>query len=188
MTENTSGGEERAPKEPFRRYVTPVDAEEIVRLRLDHHSWRYIAQQTEWNQATVKKVWYRWLKERSQERREDLEAAYEEVVARMEQNAVDARRGFETAKAENDHLGASKYLENERRALADMSRLGVVREDAPAQAARIEQAKAQAIAEVVRRSVAEAELPPNEADRVLRAVATRMRELEQPDEDVGIYE
>lgn len=161
---------------PQRKRLTPEEHDQIVRLKLERVPVRQIAANIGCNPLTVTKTWNRYLASRSAERRADLEMAFEDTIARLEKNATDARRGYTRAVRDEAHSDATRYLNAERQALVELAKLGVVRDDAPTQAARVTAAQTAALLAAVR--TATSNLPPDIARVTVERLAGELRAIE----------
>lgn len=167
------------------RKLTPDQIEEIVELKLQRVPVRKIAEQVGTSPQTVQKRWKQYLRQRADERRDDLEAQMEEALARLEKNATDARRGFLRATREGEERDAAAYLAQERAALVEIAKLGPVRDSEPMQAARVAAAveaelakSAQTIAAQVEQVLEDMGMTEPVREQARRALAVRLRELE----------
>lgn len=166
--------------------LTPEERERIVDLRLQRVTIRAIANDVGCTTQTVQKVWNRYLKERAEERRADVEMQFEEALARLEKNATDARRGYLKAVRDDDDKAAAGYLAQERAALVEMAKMGPIRDTEPLQQARIAAAveaelatAAHAVSEVVMKALSDMGMTPEVQAHTRRAIAERIREIGQ---------
>lgn len=73
--------------------LTDDEIDRIVELRLNRMSVRETAAAVGCSPQTVTLHWHRWLDQTSTERREELERMRSEVIARLDSNAAQLRRG-----------------------------------------------------------------------------------------------
>lgn len=164
-----------------RKTLTPDEKDQIVLLRLERVPVRQVAERVGCTTNTVQKTWNAYLKQRYTERQDDLDIAFEDAIARLEKNAVDARHGYNIAKRDNNHPNATRYLNAERAALVELSKLGVVRDDEPAQAARILQAQLETIDKVLEgidQGLIAAAIPVDQRKIIVGEVARVVRAIE----------
>ena len=112
-----------AHRGPGRRRLTPDERELIIELRLNRVPVREVARRLDCANATVVKVWKKYLAERSTVRNAEFEVLLEETMARMEKNASDARWGSLEAVGGESKGEAIRFLEAERKALTELTRL-----------------------------------------------------------------
>lgn len=158
-----------------RKRLSPDEQDKIVELKLQRVPVRQIATQVGCATLTVQRTWKTYLAERVRERNEDTAETMEVILAQLDQNATDARRGFQRALRDRDMPLATRYLEVERRALSELAKLGVVRDTEPEQAGKVTEAQAAAVAEVIRK--ASLELPVEERAAFLSAAVEQLRGL-----------
>lgn len=107
----------------------------IVELKLSQIPVRAIAAEIPCAVNTVTDHWRKWLDETAEDRREHLERHREQVVARLEHNAAEARRGAIRSRAAtgvdpDERLRAeARFLAVERQALRQLSQVAGL--DAP---------------------------------------------------------
>lgn len=125
--------------------LTIEEKERIIELKLQRVSVRKIAEDVGCTLQTVQSTWNKYLKTRAEERRATSDRQFEEAIARLEQNAIDSRRGYQRSLKDDDLGAATRFLAQEQRALVDIAKLGPVRDTEPEQQARIAEATEKAL-------------------------------------------
>lgn len=103
--------------------LTTDERQEIVDLRIAGLSIRTVAERTDHAPQTVQRVWRSYLAERSQDRRDEIEAHHQEVIERYTAQAQEAREEALMCRKEGDRAGHRAYLREEREALREVVRL-----------------------------------------------------------------
>lgn len=161
------------------RRLLPAEKERIIELKYQRVHDSEIARQVGTTRVTVMKTWRTHLQARMKDHRDDMETTRADVIARLERNASDARIQYQSCVEAEDPITAQRYLESERKAMVELAKLGVIYDLEPEQQARIAAAQATAVARVVRAAIGDAGLNADQSRVVLKAVATRIREIEQ---------
>lgn len=124
-----------------RNAITPQEVEQIIELKLQYMSRDNIAKTVGVSTKTVDKYWFRYKKEMAEERLNNTEMAYMEVIARLQKNAKDCRKGYLEADQAGDQRTAAQFLEKEQKALDMLIKYGPERDDEPERARRIMEAQ-----------------------------------------------
>ena len=161
---------------PPRKKLTPDEEDRIVELKLQRVPVRSIAEQVGCAPLTVQRCWNRYLAQRVKERTSDTQAQVEQILAQLEQNATDSRRMFQRAVKDADSTAATRYLEAERRALAELAKFGVIRDDEPAHSGRISKEQAKSVVDAVWEAAQE--IPAEHRDAFLRTAAEKVKGLD----------
>lgn len=103
--------------------VREEQRQRIVELRLAHVPVRTVAKEVGVALATVVEVYKQWLTDEASSVSSSMSERAAETIARLEQNAADARRGVVKARADGDHAAVARYLAVEARTLAAIAQI-----------------------------------------------------------------
>ena len=156
---------------PVKR-LTPDEHDSIIELKLQCVSVRQIAREVGCNANSVQRVWNKYLQQRVSDRQSETAIQVENLLARLERNAADGRQGFQRAVKDADPSSASRFLESERKALVELSKLGPVRDDEPRQVAAVTKGVVDAVWEAAQ------QLPPQQRDEFLRLASEKLSALD----------
>lgn len=158
----------------------------VVELILQGIPQKTVARNLQLRPETVSNIWKKYLREASEQRVQNTQVAFEELIQRLNRNAFDAQALFYDNVDEKPAI-ALKALATEREAIAQMAKLGVERDGAPELAAKVSSAQATAVAQLIREVVAESGLTNEDRKTLISAFSTRLRDMaaiEAADEDI----
>lgn len=173
----------------FVKTIPDEDRIRIVELRLQGLTFKEISKEVGVSADSAHRIFNKYLKSRYASRRANVDTQFEVLLRKLEKIADEAWTSYEVAVEKGSLVAAERFLSQHRNAVNDLIKFGPQYADDAAQSARRLMAEqAVNLAAVVRESVTDAGLAPEQERRLLSAIADRMRRFDVKAENDAVWE
>ena len=168
----------------FVRTISDETRIRAIELRIAGLTFKQVSRECGISQDSALRFWRQYQKSRFSDRRKNVDAEFESLLQKMERAADEAWASYERASEKGAMHSAERFLTTHTRTLEKLVQYGPQYQDSAAQAARVAIAEqAVSLAGVVRDAITDSGLDPEAEQRLLAAIAVRMRRFDEPERD-----